>query len=327
LTTTNGGLSFGTTPAGHTLQWQTLTGAKQINILDVSNTTLQFWNANGLASPTQRGGGDGTWSTTSPTWTDQDGSLTGAMSPQPDFAVFGGAAGAIAVDGGSGQVSATGMQFLSDGYRLSGDPILLTSTSGTPIIRVGDGSATSAGYVATIDSVLEGTQGLAKNDAGTLVLGGINTYSGDTNVNGGTLSVADDRNLGDVANGITLNGGALRVTGTTYAATGRDLALTGGGAVDIADASNAFTWNGDITGAGSLEKRGAGTLVLDHANAYTGGTLVSAGTLRLGDSGAIGSGALTLGSGGTLAFATDGLVLTNAMSHQDRYGQVAPYWR
>ncbi len=57
LTTSNGGLSFGTTPAGHALQLQTLTGAKQINILDVSNTTLQFWNANGLASPTQMGGG------------------------------------------------------------------------------------------------------------------------------------------------------------------------------------------------------------------------------------------------------------------------------
>jgi len=314
LTTSNGGLSFGTTPAGHALQLQTLTGAKRINILDVSNTTLQFWNANGLASPTQMGGGDGSWSTTSPTWTDQDGSITGAMSPQPGFAVFGGAAGAVAVDGGSGQVSATGMQFLSDGYRLSGDPIQLTSSSGMPIIRVGDGSATSAGYVATIDSVLEGTQGLAKNDAGTLVLGGINTYTGDTILNGGTLFVADDRNLGDVANGVTLNGGALRVTGTTYVATDRDLALTGGGAVDIADASNVFTWNGDITGAGSLEKRGAGTLVLDHANAYTGGTLVSAGTLRLGDSGAIGSGALSLGTGSTLALATDGLALANAMS-------------
>ncbi|MDQ0011565.1 outer membrane autotransporter protein [Luteibacter jiangsuensis] len=314
LTTTNGGLSFGTTPAGHALQLQTLTGAKQINILDVTNTTLQFWNANGLASPTQMGGGDGTWSTTSPTWTDQDGSITGAMSPQPGFAVFGGAAGAVAVDGGSGQVSATGMQFLSDGYRLSGDPILLTSSSGTPVIRVGDGSATSAGYVATIDSVLEGTQGLAKNDAGTLVLGGINTYSGDTIVNGGTLSVGDDRNLGDAANGIALNGGALRVTGTTYAATGRDLALTGGGAVDIADASNTFTWNGDITGAGVLEKQGAGTLALDHANAYTGGTLVSAGTLRLGDSGAIGSGTLSLASGSTLAFAANGLAVANAVT-------------
>lgn len=314
LTTSNGGLSFGTTPAGHTLQLQTLTGAKQINILDITNNTLQFWNANGLASPTQMGGGAGTWSTTSATWTDQDGSITGAMSPQPGFAVFGGAAGAVAVDGGSGQVSATGMQFLSDGYHLTGAPILLTSSSGTPIIRVGDGSATSAGYVATVDSVLEGTQGLAKNDAGTLVLGGVNTYTGDTIVNGGTLSVGDDRNLGDAANGITLNGGALRVTGNGYTATGRDLALTSGGAVDIADASNAFTWSGPITGAGSLEKRGAGTLVLDHANAYTGGTLVSAGSLRLGDSGAIGAGTLSLASGSTLAFAADGLALANAVT-------------
>jgi len=314
LTETNGGLSFGTKPAGHTLQLVTLLGNKQINILDVSNTTLNFWNANGLASGAQMGGGNGTWSTTSSNWTDAVGSITGTMTPQPGLAVFGGTPGTVTVDGTDGQVAAEGLQFLTDGYHMTGDSVALTWSSGTPVIRVGDGSESTAGYVATIDNVLTGTQGLAKNDVGTLVLNGANTYTGETIVNGGTLSVSDDGNLGAAANGVTLNGGALRVTGAAYNATIRALTLDSGGAVDIADAANAFAWNGAIVGNGALEKRGAGTLVLDHANAYTGGTLVTQGTLRLGDSGAIGSGALALADGTTLDLAADGLALSNAVN-------------
>jgi outer membrane autotransporter protein len=313
LTQANGGLTLGTVPAGHLLALQYLTGAKQINLLDLSSATLNFWNANGLASPSQMGGGTGTWSTTSANWTDSAGTVTGPMNPQPGFAVFGGAPGTVTIDNGQGQVAATGMQFNSDGYRVVGNPVqLVTTDNTTPVIRVGDGGAVGAGFTATIDSVLTGTQGVAKNDAGTLVLTGNNTYAGDTVINGGVLSVAADTNLGNVANGVTLQGGALRVTGTSYVSTGRALALATDGAVDIADASNAFAWNGAITGAGSLDKLGAGTLVLDHANAYTGGTTVGAGTLRLGDSGAIGSGALSLASGSTLDLATNGIALGNA---------------
>jgi fibronectin-binding autotransporter adhesin len=312
--TDNGGLALGTVPPSQALALQVLTGSKQINLLNALGVTLNFWNANGLASASQLGGGAGIWSVTSPVWTDASGSYTSAMTPQPGFAVFGGAPGVVTIDGTAGQVSATGIQFLSDGYHLTGDSVLLAGGGSTPVIRVGDGSAASAGYVATIDNVLTGTDGLAKNDAGTLVLGGANTYSGQTIVNGGTLSVGDERNLGAIANGVTLNGGALRVTGTSYNATDRALTLATGGAVDVADASNTFAWNGAIAGSGSLEKRGAGVLVLDHANAYTGGTSVTQGTLRLGDSGAIGSGDLSLASGTTLDLGANALALTNAVN-------------
>jgi outer membrane autotransporter protein len=313
-TPTNGGLFFGTVPSGQLLTLQVLPGSKQINILNATGTTLNYWNANGLASASQMGGGSGTWSTTSPVWTDAAGTVTSAMNPQPGFAVFGGAPGVVTVDGTAGQVSATGMQFLSDGYHLTGGSLLLAGGGSPAVIRVGDGSAASAGYVATIDNALTGVDGLAKNDAGTLVLNGVNTYTGETVVNGGTLSVSDDRNLGAAANGVTLNGGALRITGTSDNATDRALTLATGDAVDVADAANAFVWNGAVTGSGSLEKRGAGVLVLDHANTYTGGTSVSEGTLRLGDSGAIGSGALSLASGTTLDLGAHRLTFANAVA-------------
>jgi fibronectin-binding autotransporter adhesin len=313
LTQSNGGLGLGTVPTGHLVALQYLNGSKLINLLDLTGTSLSFWNANGLASASQMGGGTGTWSTTSANWTDSVGTVTGAMNPQPGFAIFGGAPGTVTIDNGPGQVAATGMQFNSDGYRVVGGPIqLVTTDNTTPVIRVGDGGALSAGYTATIDAGLTGTQGIAKNDAGTLVLTGNNTYTGDTVINGGVLSVAADANLGNAANGVTLQGGALRVTGNAYSSTGRALSLTTGGALDIADASNTFAWDGAIAGAGVLEKLGAGTLALNHANAYTGGTKVTAGTLRLGDSGAIGSGTLSLASGSTLDLAANGLALTNA---------------
>ena len=316
LTTSNGGLILGTTPAGHPLTLQYLTSFGQVNLIDNSTADLSFWNANGLASATQMGGGSGTWSTTVPNWTDATGTQpNGQMSPQPGFAIFGGAAGTVTVDGTPGQLQATGMQFLTDGYTLTGDSVqLVTSDGTTPIIRVGDGTASSAPYTATVSSVLTGNQGLEKADAGTLVLTAANTYTGNTAVSGGTLSVSTDNNLGDAANGVTLQGGTLGITGTSYTTTDRALTLaTGtGGTLAIADAGNTFNWHGAITGAGTLTVQGPGTLLLDHANSYTGDTVVN-GTLQLAENDAIGTGALVLNGGSRVALYAPATTLANSV--------------
>jgi autotransporter-associated beta strand protein len=55
-----------------------------------------------------------------------------------------------------------------------------------------------------------------------------------------------------------------------------------------------------IGGTGSLLKTNAGTLTLTSSNAYSGGTTLQAGTLKLGANGALGSGVLTT-SGGLLS--------------------------
>jgi outer membrane autotransporter protein len=272
------GIVFGSVPEGRTLQLQTLMGDKRINVIDVTNTSLHYWNPNGKASPTQMGGGDGAWSLTSAVWTDATGSFNGAMTSPPGFAVFGGTAGVVLVH--PGPVQASGMQFMSDGYVVVGGRISLINSGGPVVIRVGDGSSTSTGYIATIDSVLASNQGLNKTDAGTLVLNGANTYSGGVAIHGGSISVQADANLGDSGNDVALQGGNLRITGTSYSGTSRGLRLGPGGAVDIADAANTFTWSGAVTGAGVLIKRGAGTLVLDGANTYSGGNIVEAGTLQ-----------------------------------------------
>jgi outer membrane autotransporter barrel domain/autotransporter-associated beta strand repeat len=287
LTETNGGLALGSTPTGSTLTIQTLAADQQINLLDTTGVALDFWNANGLASNRQMGGGSGTWSTTSPEWTDATGSVTGAMQPQPGFAIFGGAPGTVTVDASTGSVSATGLQFAVDGYTLTGDTLTLVGSGGTPIVRVGDGSSAAANMTATIGTVIAGTDGLVKTDAGTLVLTGNNTYAGGTTISGGELSVAGEANLGAASGVLVLDGGALRVSGTAFTGTARAISMTAnGGGFDITDAGNTFTVAQALDGNGHLVKLGGGTLLLTGANSYNGGTTIVAGTLR-GDTGSL----------------------------------------
>jgi outer membrane autotransporter protein len=307
-------LVLGSTPVGG-LSIQNLTGQKAINLINAGGPALNFWNGNGLASSTQMGGGDGTWSKTSPNWTDSTGSANGSMQPQPGFAIFGGAPGTVTVDNSAGAVQASGMQFASDGYVLKGGTLTLVDPAQNPVeVRVGDGSAASMGWTTTINNVIAGIDGLAKTGAGTLVLTGTNTYTGGTFIRAGALSVDSDAELGGVSGGVTLDGGLLRVTGTAFNHTARALGLGGnGGGFDIADAANTFTVDQDLSGPGGLIQQGAGTLVLSGTNSYMGGTLIGGGVLSADSDARLGgaAGGLTL-DGGTL------LVTGTAFNHAAR---------
>lgn len=293
LSITGGGFA---PPSGMSLQ--ILTVNKEINLIDAQNVTLDEWDANGLAGPGAMGGGSGTWSLVSNTWSDTTGQFVGPMSPQPGFAIFGGASGTVTVDDSSGNVGVTGMQFVSDGYHLTGDAINLVGQSGVaPVLRV------SSGDTAIIDNVLNGTDGLNKTDGGTLVLNGANLYTGTTTLSGGYLSVSSDVNLGASTDPLDFEGGTLEVTGTSFKQTARSITWGSlGGGFDIDDANNTFTVTQALTGSGGLLKSGVGTLVLAGANTYGGGTIVNAGTLQ-GDTTSL-QGGIT--DNATLVFAQNG---------------------
>lgn len=297
----NGGL---TAPAGMTVQ--IISASRQINLVNSAGLTLNFWNANGLASPTQQGGGSGVWSRFNANWTDATGSVTAPRLPTDAFAIFAGAAGTVTVDDSAGAISAQGVQFASDGYRLNGSSLALTGTTPGALgeIRVGDGSAASAAWVATLDNTLTGV-GINKTGLGTLVLNGANTYTQNTQLTAGALAVSSDANLGASTAGLDFQGGTLRVMGTAFTNTARAFTLGGaGGGFDIADAANTFTVNQALSGAGSLAKLGQGTLVLGGDNTYVGGTSVQAGTLQVGDGAVSGSiaGDVTVDSGARFVF-------------------------
>ena len=272
---------------------------------------LLFWDgdATGNADNGVIDGGSGVWALGNPNWTGTDGTVNGAMSPVPGFAIFAGAAGTVTVSDSDGAIPVTGMQFATNGYVLVGDSVELAGTGGEAIIRVGDGTAAGTGYAATIASNLTGGSELVKTDAGTLILSGSNSYSGGTRINGGTVRISQDANLGAAAGGLILNGGTLATTASFDSA--RDVSLLADGRFDVAGGT-ALGLNGDITGSGDLIKQGAGMLLLDGSNAY-GDTVVEAGTLA-GHSASI-SGDIANAGIVIFAQATDGSFAGNIAGH------------
>ncbi len=125
----------------------------------------------------------------------------------------------------------------------------------------------------TVNTVLENVdansgwngQSLTKTGAGTLILNAENTYTGGTTISGGTLVATNVEALGsgDVTDNATLE------------------MNTGG---DFAN---------NIGGTGSVVKSGDKTLTLSGSNTYTGGTLISDGTLVASNVEALGTGDVT----------------------------------
>jgi autotransporter-associated beta strand protein len=302
---TGEGLTLGDTPSGQSLALQYLGDEKAYNLVDSTGVTLNYWNADGLASSTHAGGGTGTWSVTSRVFSNANGSATDAMTPQPGFAIFSGASGTVTVDNSAGNVSATGMQFASDGYHLKGDTLTLVANNGdAPIIRVGDGTTAGASIVATVDNVLAGTDGLVKTDAGTLVLNGANTYSGGTWIDAGTLAGTTSTAFG--TGDITMaEGSALALLGNG-ANVANNIIVSGDPTIDVVDGTSNTLSGAIVDGAsaGDIVKSGNGTLRLTGTNTYTGGTTVSAGTLLVGNGATSGSivGNVKIDTDGTLAF-------------------------
>jgi len=163
---------------------------------------------------------------------------------------------------------------------------------------------------------ITGTTGLVKTNSGTLTILTANDYTGPTIINGGKLSVASLANSG-AASGIgaasllsanlVLGNGTLSYTGSSVSSDRGATFNSGGATFDIPSSGTTVTWNGTSIGAGRLTKSGAGTLTLTAENSFSGGTVVSNGTLALfGPSGgntetannyALGSGSVTLYGG------------------------------
>jgi fibronectin-binding autotransporter adhesin len=132
-----------------------------------------------------------------------------------------------------------------------------TSADSTLTVNLGSGTNTFAGRI--VDSLSGGTRKLAvtKSGAGRLILGGSNTYTGDTTIQHGTLQLAAGGSLAD----------SQRLVVGSAGSTGAVLDLT-----TALDGSNIFT----VGAAQTL--MGRGTVDLDS------GTLRVAGTLSPGNS-------------------------------------------
>jgi len=195
----------------------------------------------------------------------------------------------------------------------------------------------------TVSSAISGAIGIIKNGLGILTLSGNNTYSGNTAINAGVLSIIDITALPgwntngrySVESGATLavynaitDANVATILGTTNFNAGSAIgfdATSGNRAYPNVIANTA-------KGALGLTKLGSNTLTISGANTYTGPTLVIVGTLatstsnRIPDASAVTilSGAIitlggsdtfaTLAGAGTLTCGANSLTLNSANS-------------
>ena len=158
------------------------------------------------------------------------------------------------------------------------------STSGNVTLTVGNNNASS-----TFSGIIQNSGGsltLTKLGTGTLTLVGHNTYSGNTTILDGTVSVSDNNNLGAATALLILDHGTLLQTASFT--TSRLVRLdSGGGTMNIADGVTRVQ-AGIVSGVGKLTKIGQGTWEPTATNTYEGGTDLLAGTLIQRASGNLG---------------------------------------
>ncbi len=179
--------------------------------------------------------------------------------------------------------------------------------SASSTLTVGSGASPAGAFAG----IISGAGLLTKAGTGTLELSGANTYSGRTQINGGTLRIGADNNLGTAPASATsghlqFNNGTLDTTASFTLNANRRITLNAGGGTFSPDAGTTLTYAGLVSGTGRLTKSDAGTLRLSGgagSNSFSGGTTVNGGTLALAKTSgqnAVGAGAITLNAGGTL---------------------------
>src|SRR5262249_47219099 len=146
----------------------------------------------------------------------------------------------------------------------------------------GDVSFTNTGandYTITGFGSIDGSTSLTKTGSGTVTLAVTSTYSGATNVNGGTLIFAGfSTGTGkySIASGATLrigNGGTFGNLGTGNVSNDGMLVF------NRSDVPSAVT--NVISGSGSVQAIGTGTTELNAINTYTGATTIQNGTVKV----------------------------------------------
>ena len=114
--------------------------------------------------------------------------------------------GTLAV--GSSTALGTGILSLEDGTTLQAAANWLTLANAIQLL--GDATVDTQSNTLTLSGSISGTGGLDKIGSGTLILTGVSTYTGDTNVNEGVLRVD-----GSLVSAVSVNeGGTLMGTGT-----------------------------------------------------------------------------------------------------------------
>lgn len=198
---------------------------------------------------------------------------------------------------------------------------------------------------------------LHKVGVGTLVLDQTNTYTGGTEISGGTLRLRGWGTLGNNVKENTVNvqdGATLMFThnggyGNEPTSAANDITISGSGdtrwqghaatdgdtaaLISAVGPAVTFTLSGDIDGNGNIRHSGEGVLVLNGDSSYKGGTYASRGTIEVQSATGLGatadgSGSVTIESDADMkvtvedGYTEDSMVTTLAADVNDIQGDV-----
>lgn len=194
---------------------------------------------------------------------------------------------------GAGPLTIAGTAILDN---TSGAPLTLTTNNtlngnanftfrGTNDLNLGTGNVILGGLRTVTVSANSLTLGgeivtakpsvtLTKSGSGRLILAGDSHYQGATVVKSGTLQIGAGGITGSLASKEIKNSGVVAF-----------------------DRSDAAEYAGVISGKGSVQQNGGGTLTLSGKNTQTGGVFINGGTFLVGHEQALGKGSVMLDSG------------------------------
>jgi len=236
----------------------------------------------------------GTWTTNNKAITIGSTGNAGTVELDGTVATSGGITidfGTLALGATGNLTSATGVDLansgttfdISAGSQTIGD---LSGVAGSTVNLGTSGLTTGTSASTEFDGVIQGTGGtLIKVGTGALVLTGTNTFSGGTTITAGTLQLGNGGATGSLGGGNIIDDGSL-----------------------VSDRSGVITPSSIVSGTGTVTQEGPGTLALNVANTFTGGSTISTGTVTVGISN-VGS---TSGALGATNGTTDVATLGNA---------------
>jgi len=313
-------------------------GAKQGYGLDDVTVTFNSTAAGSISSWT--GGSPGSWATTgtggSGNWADGSGAWDATKTAA--FGGTAGTVTVTTVTSSNGiTFSTTGYTVQSGTISLSGTNLAANTITTDPAVSatisstlIGINGFTKAGTGSLVLSGANTYSGITAITLGELeiqnssALGATGAGNGTTVTSGAALNLSNNISVG--AEDLTLNGSGVSNGGALRSLSGTN---TYGGAITLASASRINADAGTLTlnsataisgpfgltlgGAGnitvdsgiassvtSLTKDGAGKVTLNGANAFTGATTISTGTLALGSSATLASTNVSVSSGATL---------------------------
>lgn len=203
-----------------------------------------------------------------------------------------------------GTTISAGTLNLTNSSAIGTGALTVSNVAGTKVLTLGNsvnlansitlGSAltvnTAAGTSSQLSGIISGTaatDSLIQTGTGTLILTSANTFAGGVAVTGnGTINLQNNTGLGT---GTLSETSGLTLILASGVSANNAISLGGQLTANVASGTSALTGAISQTSASEIVKTGSGTLILSGVNSYTGGVLISQGTLQGNASGIVGN--------------------------------------